>query len=277
MKRRIILPLAAILMCNCLLSQSGLQKSKDLILDFGYAATNFKNKNISADEFKIIDKKNGYVLSFSYNKYYKNRWGIGIGLGYSSYNQAIYQNGLFKKLSQTDRDGDVYDMWYDSKMKYTYNFKYLDIPVMLHLLLGNNEGFYGFIDAGIINGLLISGKYVEKGTVENMGNYSSGNPYFYLVSHGNPYYDHKFQSYDREYTDRYKFYNLSGRFSVGISAKMTDYLSLRVAPVLTVGFLDIAGSDIKGKGYKNVLGDATSYKATKTFALGLNMGFSFNL
>ncbi|MGQ0828379.1 MAG: hypothetical protein ACT4ON_08290 [Bacteroidota bacterium] len=202
---------------------------------------------------------------------------MGIGLGYSSYKEIVYQKGLFEKANQIDKDGNTYDIWINSDMAYTSNLKYLDVPLTLHLLLGSSETYYGFIDVGIVNSFLIGGKYTKKGSIENMGKYYYGNPYFSDISQNNPYYDYKNQSHDKEYTDIYKFYNVSFRASVGIAAAMTERLFLRIAPEITKGFSDITGEDDKGKDYENVFGEKSAYKPTKTFSLGLNVGFSFNL
>ena len=275
MKKKYLL-VSIVLLAGQVSAQS-LNKEKEIIIVAGPSATRLINTNIDKDEFKDIDRKAGFNFDLSYNRYFKNRIGIGVGLGFSGYNQIVSQKGLFQKPNQTDSDGNLYEKWVSSDMTYTSNLKYIDIPITLHLLLGSSEKFYGFIDAGIVNGFLIGGKYNVKGSVENMGKYYYGNPYFSDLSQGNPRYDYSKKSYDKEYTDTFRSYNVSFRASVGLAAAMTDRLFLRIAPEITKGFSDITGKDDKGKEYENALGDKSAYKLTKTFSLGLNVGFAFNM
>lgn len=273
MKKKIV----GILICfSSTVSIAQVLKDKELIFCAGPTSTKINNKNIKSDKYKTIDNKNGFNVSFSFNKY-SGRVGFGIGLGYSSYNQIVYQKGLFESYSQMDKDGNIYDEWIDSDITYTNKLGYLDVPVMLHLLLGNSKKYYVFVDAGIINQFLVVGAYTMKGSIENMGKYDSGNPYFGLVSQNNSYYDHKIQLYDVKDDKAYKSYNLSGHFSLGIAAPMTDNLFLKVQPYVNVGFSDITGKDMKGQEYENVFGKKSDYQKTKLFAAGLNIGFAINL
>jgi hypothetical protein len=235
------------------------------------------NSNLTGDNYKVVDRQNGVDFCVSYNKYFKNRIGIGIGLGYSQYKQTVYQKGLFTKANQTDKDGNSYDLLMNSNMKYTSNLNYIDIPIMLHLLLGNSTQHYGFIDVGIVNGFLVKGTDTKKGNVENIGKYSTGNQYFSTISQNNSYYGYANQTFDKENPDAFKLYNMSVRASFGFVAAMTEKLTLRVAPEINVGLSDIIAKDDRGKDYQNVLGEKSGYKPTKTFSLGLNVGFGFNL
>lgn len=268
---------AMTVMTGHILFAQTLVKEKDLTFAAGPSASKIINPNINKDEFKDVYNKSGFNINISYNKYFKNRIGIGIGLGVSKYSQTIYQRGLFERKDQVDRDGDSYDLLMDSDMIYTVNLTYMDVPIMLHLLLGKSEKCYGFIDIGIVNGFLISGKYTKKGSIENMGKYESNHPLVDYLLQDYAYYGYEKQTYDKEYTDIYKFYNASFRASIGIATAITDKLFLRVAPEITYGFSDITGKDDKGKEYENVFGDKSAYKASKTFSLGLNAGFTFNL
>jgi hypothetical protein len=254
-----------------------LEKSKELSFILGPSATKLSNYNISNDEHKTISRQNGANCALSYNRYFKNRIGFGIGLGYSSYKQTVYQKGLFMKSDQKDKDGNTYELWMNSNMTYEYKLNYLDVPVVLHLLLGNSSQFYGFVDAGIINSFLIEGTYHEKGSIENMGKYPTSNPFFNLVSQNNPYYGYEVNPVDKENTDKFQGYNASLHVSVGVVVAMTERLSLRVAPQLTKGLTDIIIKDEQGKDYQNIFGDKSGYKPTKTFSMGLTVGFVYNL
>lgn len=280
MKKIYFLFTASILYYTSLSAQyvtGSLEKDKELVIIAGPLACKLVNSNVAKDDYKVVDKQNGYNFSFSYNKYFKNRIGFGVGFGFSKYKQITYQKGLFSKSNQIDKDGNTYDLWMNSKMTYTSNLNYLDIPIMLHLLLGSSSKYYGFIDVGIVNGFLIEGTDSKKGSIENIGKYSTGNPYFSTVSQNNSYYDYAFQAFDKENPDAFKSYNLSLKISLGIVAAMTDRLTLRVTPEFTKGLSDITAKEDQDKDYENVFGDKSTYKPTKTFSLGLNIGFGFNL
>ncbi|MGZ4035664.1 MAG: outer membrane beta-barrel protein [Bacteroidia bacterium] len=281
MKKKILLSgILIYFSASCAVAQTtatGLHKNTDLTLSFGPTVTSLKNKNISADEYKVIDNKNGFNMALSFNKYFNNRVGIGAGLGYSSYNQAVYQKGLFVKFSQIDRDGNSYDEWFDSDITSINKVSYLDVPVTLHLLLGNSNRFYGFIDAGIINQFLIATKCTEKGHIENMGKYPTNNPYFNLVSQNNSYYGYVLTYVNKNHDSDYKNYNLSGHFSFGVAASLTDNVQLKIQPYINIGFTDVNAKTIKGQDYKNVVGYTSAYESTKLFAAGLNIGIVMNI
>jgi hypothetical protein len=254
----------------------GVKKNQELIMHVGSASTRLINKNISTDEFKTIDARNGFNFSFSYNKYYK-RIGISIGIGASRYKQTVYQKGLFESYSRTDRDGNIYDLWINSDMKYSSTLTYLEVPVMLHLLLGTSSKFYGFVDVGIVNAYMMADAYNEKGHIENIGKYETANPYFFVISRENSYYGYKSVAVDKDNSDKYRSYNISFRASFGIAAVMTDRLTLHICPELTRGLSDITVKAEQQKPYQNVMGGTHNYLPTKTLSLGINVGLGFNL
>ncbi len=252
------------------------EKNKEISFSFGPASTKIKNKSISEDKFKVVDDKIGYNFEVSFNKYSK-RVGIGIGLGYSSYNQDIYQKGFFESFSQMDIDGNIYDLWLNSDVTYTNKLSYIDVPLTLHLILSNSQKFYGFVDVGIINQILLRGDYTMKGSVENMGKYATTNPYFSLVSQNNSYYDYKVELYDVKKNDIYKKYNLSGHFALGLAAAMNDNLFLKIQPFANIGFSDITAKNIEGVKYEDVFGKQSDYQKTKIVSFGLSVGFVYDL
>lgn len=254
-----------------------LEKNKEITVSIGMASTKIKNANLSSDYNIKIDNKNGIDFSFEFSKYFFNRIGLGFGLGCSTFNQEYSQKGLFQKFSQVDKDGYTYDKWISSDISYTNKLMYFNIPIKLHLILGNSPRYYGFVDAGIINQFLINGVYTEVGSTESMAKYSSSNPYWSDLTQNNSYYDLKFKPVSKKDAEKYKFYNLSGHFSIGFAAGITDKLFLRVAPFVNIGSSDIMGPDGKDKDYENVFGDKSEYKPTKLFSSGINVGFSFNL
>lgn len=251
-------------------------KSKEMSFSFGPTSTKIKNKNISDDKFKEVDNNNGVNMNLSYNRY-KKRVGFGIGLGYSTYKQTIYQKGLFESFSQMDKDGNLYDEWRDSDVTYTNKLVYLDVPVTFHLLLGNSPRFYGIFDIGIVNQFLVAGNYTMNGSVENMGKYATSNPYFNLVSQNNSYYDYKVELYEVSKDDTFKTFNLSGHLSIGMAAAMSDNLFLKIQGFANMGFSDVTAKDLQDKDYENVFGKKSDYQPTKILALGLNIGFAYNL
>jgi hypothetical protein len=256
---------------------SSLIKDKELLIMVGPAATRIKNASISADENKSVNRQNGFNFNFEFVKYVKNRIGFGVGLGFSNYKQEYVEKGLFVQLSQVDRDGETYDKWMKVDLKYSDKLMYANIPLSVHLLLGNSPKFYGFLNVGIVNQFLVSGMYTMDGTTETMAVYATNNPYWDVITQNNTYYDMKQTTFSQKEEERYKFYNLSGHLSVGLAAAMTDRLFLRVEPFVNLGFSDIMGPDGKGKEYEDVFGQKTEYTPTKLFAGGLNVGFAFNL
>lgn len=259
------------------ISQTSLEKNKELSVMVGMASTRIKNSNLSQNEHLTIDNKNGVDFSFEFAKYFKNRIGIGFGLGCSTYGQSYDQKGLYKQSNQVDKDGYTYERWTSSDMEYSNKLTYLNVPVTLHLILGNSPTYYGFIDAGIINQFLINGTYTEEGNIETMAKYSTNNPYWSDFTLNNTYYDLKNKPVSKKDMERYKFYNLSTHFSVGFAAAITENFFLKVAPSVNIGLSDIMGKDGKEKNYENVLGESFSYKKTTLFSAGINVGFAFNL
>jgi hypothetical protein len=269
--------------CICLLfssdiiAQSFLEKNKEITIMAGMANTKIKNSNLTRDENIVIDNKNGISFSFEFSKYVANRVGFGLGFGCSTYNRAYSQKGFYQISGLTDKDGYDYDKLITSDMDYEDKLAYLDIPVLIHILLGSSEQFYGFFDAGLLNEFLISGIHTEQGSIETMAVYPTGNPYWSDLTRNNPYYGYKNTGKEEKDPEKYKFYNGSLHLSLGLAAAMTDKLYLRVAPFLNYGFSDIMGKDGKGKDYSNVVGITSTYKKTTLFSAGLNVGFAFNL
>lgn len=276
MKKKFLVLSISLVISNLLLAQES-STEKEIIITLGPTASKLINKNINNDESKIVRNQLGVNFDFSYNKYFKNKTGIGIGIGYASYRQTILQKGLFIKSNQTDKDNNTYESWVNADMTYTSNLNYLNIPIMFHLLLGKSKTFYGFIDLGIINGLLVSGRYSEKGNLENMAKYDTGNPYFSTLSQNNPYYGYAFKGYDKKSTDSYKFYNASLKIAFGLTASISDNMFFRFEPEITKGLSDINSKDAKGIDYVNVFGEKSGYKPTKTLAMGLNVGLIFKI
>ncbi|MDF2436286.1 MAG: hypothetical protein K0Q95_662 [Bacteroidota bacterium] len=256
---------------------TSLTKNKEISVVAGMQATKINNSSLKQDENVTIDNGNGYNFSFEFSKYIKNRIGFGFGVGLSSYNQKYYEKGLLQLVNQTDKDGMAYDKWISSDLEHTNKLMYANIPINIHLLLGNSSRFYGFIDAGIVNQFLVQGTYSKEGSVETMARYSTDNPYFFILTQNNSYYDMKFTAVSKKDTERYKFYNMSFHLSAGIAAAMTDKLFLKVQPFLNFGNSDISGANLKGKEYENAFGEKSEYKPTKLFAAGINVGFAFNL
>lgn len=253
------------------------KKKKELVISFGPSTTRIKNENTINDENKNIDNKNGFNMDICYNRYASAGVAFGIGLGYSTYDQIIYQKGLFEHFSQTDKDGNLYDEWIDSDMTYTNKISTLDIPLKLHVLLGSATKYDAFFDLGVINQFLITGNSTEKGSIENMGKYPSSNPYFNIVSQSNSYYDYKITLYDKKYNDRYNFYNLSGHFAAGLAVKMSEITSFKVQAYVNIGFSDVTAKEFRDMDYQNVIGLKEDYEKTTLFATGLNVGFVFKL
>jgi len=67
------------------------------------------------------------------------------------------------------------------------------------------------------------------------------------------------------------------RASLGIAVALANNIYLKVAPVCTIGVLDITNSKYKNKAYIDVLRNYKSYEPTKIFSYGLNVGVAFNL
>lgn len=278
MKKKHLLLFLTFAVVNILIAQdSFLKKNKEIILSVGPTATKLLNSNIDNDEYKKVDNKLGSLVSFGYCKYINQNIGIRIGIEYSSYKQLVYQNGLFEKADQVDIDTNTYVLWINSEMTYTTNLSYLDIPIMVHVKFGNSKQFYWFIDAGIVNGFLIGSKYAKNGSIENIGRYETENPYFYIISQENPYYDYKKDTYNKEYTEMYNSYNFSLRGSFGIVATLADKIYLRIASEFTKGSKDISGKNAKNKEYANLFGRKQVYQPTTTLSFGLNVGVVFDI
>ncbi|HEX8516535.1 MAG TPA: outer membrane beta-barrel protein [Bacteroidia bacterium] len=254
-----------------------LVKDGEISVVAGMTAAKFKNSTIEKDEHVTLEKQNGFDFSFEYSKYVANRIGFGIGVGASTYKQEYFERGLFILSNQVDKDGTTYDRWVKSDISYTDKLTYLNIPISMHLLLGKSPRYYGFIDAGIINGFLISQLHTESGSKEAMSRYPTQYNNLFILSQNDPNYGDITTAVSKKDEERYKFYNMSVHLAVGIAASMTDRLFLKVKPFLNYGFSDITGPDNKDKDYENILGQTSKYTKTSLFSAGIDIGFAFNL
>jgi hypothetical protein len=278
MKKIFFLPVIFITFSSGVYSQIALQKDKEISINLGIGSTMIENYNINHDKNLTVDDKNGPDFSVEFSKYFLDNIGIGIGLGYSSFDQTYYQKGLFKQTNQVDNEGKIYDKWINSDVKYSNKLNYSNIPVTLHFLLGSSSRCYAFLDAGIINQFLINGTYTKNGTIETIAKYpsESGNPDWFGITMNNSYYNATNTSISEKDTKKYKLYNLSGHFALGVSAAMAKGVYLKVNPYVNVGFTDIKDKE-KGKDYENILGEKSSYKPTRLFSTGMSVGVSFDL
>lgn len=251
-------------------------KRSELNLFIGPTATKIKNKSIAEDEQKLVINKNGLNAELTYNRY-RNGLGIGIGLGYSNFKQDILLKGNFENLSQKDEDGNLYDEWYDCDITYTNTLHYITVPVTMHLVFGRAETFNFVMDFGIVNQFLGGGNSTMKGSIENMGRYETSNPYFFILSQENSYYDYKLRSYDEKSSDQYRKYALAGHVSMGLTAKMTKNVVLKAQPFLDFGLMDITAKEFQDVEYTNLFGRKSDYQKTKLSAMGLNIGISYNI
>jgi hypothetical protein len=276
MKTLILMPV--ILVSAALIAQPALQKDKEISLMMGATSTLIHNPNIYDDKNLTINNKNGADFSLEYSKYLYDRIGLGVGIGYSTYDQVYYQRGLFKQPDQIDADGKYHEKWIDSDIRYSNRLMYLNVPVTIHLLIGNSARCYGFIDAGIINHFLVSGTHTKAGSLEYMAKYPSetGHPDWHGLTYENSYYGLRTNEIDEKDSKRFETYALSGHLAAGLVAAMTEKLSLKVAPFVNAGLTDIVGKD-RGNEYENVYGEKSSYKKTKLYSAGISVGFAYDI
>ncbi|MFL5762832.1 MAG: hypothetical protein ACJ77K_02750 [Bacteroidia bacterium] len=266
----------------CFIATAGIaqqyQVKQELSVSCGPSAGKIKNKNITEDKYKTVDDKNGFNLDLLYTRYIHNSGvGLSLGVGYSTYHQLIYQKGLIENFSQTDKDGNLYDEWIDSDMKYENKIGTIDIPVNLHFIFGKSQTYDGVIDIGVVNHFLANTESSEKGSIENMGKYDTGNPYFAAISQNNSYYDYHVEFHDSKYTDRYSRYGLSLHFAAGLAIAMNERLSFKTQLYTNIGVTDVAAKDLRGEKYVNVINLKSDYEKTKLFAAGINIGFVIKL
>jgi hypothetical protein len=279
MKTYLLLPAAFLSFSSVTTSQIALQKNKEISISVGAASTMIKNYNLEHDKSITINNKISGDFSVEFTKYFLDRIGVGIGLGYSNYNQAYYQKGLFKQADQVDRDGRRYEKWINSDLKNTNKLSYSNVPVTIHFLLGDLLRCYSFIDIGIINQFLIKGTYTQSGTIETIAKYpsESGDPNWFGITMNNDYYNIGSSQVNTKNTEKYRLYNLSGHVGIGIATEMTKSIHLKVQPFMNIGFLDITGKNEGGKEYEDVLGKKSAYKPTKLYSAGFNIGLAFDL
>jgi hypothetical protein len=279
MKKYFFLPIIFITFSSAVNSQVALQKDKEISINIGAASTMIENYNITHDKNLIVNNKLGTDFSVQYSKYFSEKIGVGMGIGFSNYDQVYYQKGLFKQVNQVDKDGRIYDKWINSDVKFSNKLLYAEIPVIAHFLIGNSSRCYGFIDAGIINQFLTRGTHTENGTIETMGKYGSetGNPDWFGVTTDNDYYGIGTTEVSVKEKNKFESYNLSGHLGIGLAAIMTKGLYLKVNPYANAGVLDITSKEGKGKEYENILGEQSSYKPTRLFSAGINVGLALDL
>jgi len=248
-----------------------------IIISTGLTSTSFKNENIKNDKYKVVDKQNGINLGVGYTKYVKDFVGISFGLNYSTYAQKIYQKGLFEKVDQVDVDNELYDLLLVADITEMYSISFLEFPLMLKIILGKPKKVYGYIEAGAVYGMFLGKSYEKDGSLENKGSYSTGNPYFNIVSHNNNYYGHEKKVFTDELDDIYGTSNLSGRIAIGLSSVVSGNMTINISPVYTFGVRDISSDEIQAEDYENIFNDKSVYTPTKTSSFGINFGIALTL
>ena len=240
---------------------------------FGITSGNFKNKNIENDENKIVDKKNGLILGANYTRYFNDRFGVSLGLGYSSYSQNVIQKGQFELAGQIDIDGYEYDKLFISDVVESTSIGMLELPLMLKVIVGNPKKIYGLAEVGFVYGLSIKNNYTKTGSIETQGKYYA-NSYTDILGHNFPEYGYEKDVFVNQNKSIYGNSNLSGRISFGLVSVVSENVSIKIIPTYTFGLKDITREDLKGKEYFNVYGQKSDYSTTKLSAVGIQFGIS---
>ena len=129
-------------------------------------------------DYENYEKTNGFTLSnsvgFSIHYFLNSNLGVSTGINYTLYNtktNSEYNNEQANNIERTDRDGDNYFLYVDSKIDELGKFIFLDIPLTFTYRHGlvDEISFYGSI--GFITSLMQSAEFNVDGNASQSGYY----------------------------------------------------------------------------------------------------------
>ena len=129
-------------------------------------------------DYENYEKTNGFTLSnsvgFSIHYFLNSNLGVSTGINYTLYNtktNSEYNNEQANNIERTDRDGDNYFLYVDSKIDELGKFIFLDIPLTFTYRHGlvDEISFYGSI--GLITSLMQSAEFNVDGNASQSGYY----------------------------------------------------------------------------------------------------------
>lgn len=166
-------------------------------------------------------------------------FGIETGIHYSNKGFSTKMEVLnYGNMIDASR-GFVYDnqsQTEPTKLKFVYNFEYIDIPLKLNITLGKKK--IAFISSfGVITNLLI------EASTKSVSEYANG--------------DKKRNTEKSNF--EYNKFNISPCISAGIAYRISTRMSLRIAPAFQYGLIKIIDAPITGY----------------LFSGGLNIGYNF--
>ena len=164
-------------------------------------------------------------LSIHY--FLNSNFGVSVGANYSVYNtqnNSEYNNEQNDNLERTDRDGDNYYLYVDSKINEQGEFKFLDIPLNFTYRhsLADKTTFYASL--GFITSLVQSAEFTVSGDASQSGYYSE---FQLLIDDANLY-----QFGSVQYDDTYPVTINDLQFMASVSAGVSF-------PVRTAGYFNL--------------------------------------
>jgi len=178
-----------------------------------------KNTNGSSLSDSNIEQRNnretiklGYTAGLNVCFNINKSIGLKTGVQYSNKGyQTKFQDLIFEQP----------DPSLPNKVKFIYNFHYIDIPVKANFTIGNKKRFSFFTSAGIITNILIK----ESQTV---------------VSEYSDRTDRKIESTNYGYNKL----NISPAISIGVDYKINTKMNLRIEPTFRYGVLKLIDASV---------------------------------
>jgi len=185
----------------------------------------------------LTEANNGYIkntkfplsgsIGLSVHYFLNSNFGLSVGANYTTYNvhsDFEYNNEQNNNLERTDRDGDNYYLYVDSKINEQGKFVFLDIPLnfIYRYGLANKTSFYASL--GFTTSLKQSADFSVSGDASQSGYYSD---YQLLIDDADLY-----QFGTIQYDDTYPIVINDLQFMASVSAGVSF-------PVRTAGYFNL--------------------------------------
>lgn len=157
-----------------------------------------------------------YTASFDLSYFFNSNIAVSLGFGYSVFNtksSSDYNNNQGNNLSRTDRDGDNYYLYVDSKINEKGSFQYMDIPVNFIYRHGLSDKISFYASLGFISSFLQSSELKVNGESSQSGFY----PEYNLLIDDADLYNFGNISYDNNYVLKLTDIQFGASVTAGVS------------------------------------------------------------
>lgn len=242
----------------------------------GYGQTMIMNNSVlSATEiYTDLEYQYNKALLFEVNYMFTRGFGLGTGIGFSTYSSAFMVNQFTSNstdITLTDEDGDTYFPLLEvNNLVETDVINSVDIPVMLKFRTGKGKTAF-YIDMGVIYSM-ITAEYSLQGTQTKSGYY----PEYEVLLDDVEEYGFGTFSFNNEAQELKlkETANLSAYLGMGLSIPLTGGLYMKLGVNARYGITDIGlGQNLQPFDFSNFIKNPGS---TNLIYGGAEIGLSYN-